>query len=88
MPKLHRWVDEATRKDILVAYHPYGYGGYGLKAQKGQNVRLLLVIWKVHEHQFQAFSFQPLPPSSMQNKIVGETLLNVTGASSSQGMSG
>ncbi|CAK9006160.1 Ankyrin repeat and sterile alpha motif domain-containing protein 1B [Durusdinium trenchii] len=31
VPKLHRWVDEATRKDILVAYHPYGYGGYGLK---------------------------------------------------------
>ena len=31
VPKLHRWIDEGTQKDILVAYHPYGYGGYGLK---------------------------------------------------------
>lgn len=31
MPKLHRWIDYATNTDIVVAYHPYGYGGYGLK---------------------------------------------------------
>ena len=24
-------VDDATKTDIVVAYHPYGYGGYGLK---------------------------------------------------------
>ena len=31
VPKLHRWIDYATNTDIVVAYHPYGYGGYGLK---------------------------------------------------------
>eukprot|EP00438_Fugacium_kawagutii_P003880 Skav215229 [mRNA] locus=scaffold341:286500:288212:- [translate_table: standard] len=31
VPKLHRWIDNATNTDIVVAYHPYGYGGYGLK---------------------------------------------------------
>ena len=30
-PKLHRWIDNTTKTDIIVAYHPYGYGGYGLK---------------------------------------------------------
>ena len=29
VPKLHRWVDEATGTDVIVAYHPWGYGGYG-----------------------------------------------------------
>ena len=28
VPKLHRWVDRATGADVIVAYHPYGYGGY------------------------------------------------------------
>ncbi|CAE7189770.1 unnamed protein product, partial [Symbiodinium pilosum] len=31
VPKLHRWIDETSGTDIVVAYHPYGYGGYGLK---------------------------------------------------------
>mmetsp|Transcript_31735 Transcript_31735/g.84485 ORF Transcript_31735/g.84485 Transcript_31735/m.84485 type:complete len:878 (-) Transcript_31735:121-2754(-) len=31
VPKLHRWVDKATGADTVVAYHPYGYGGFGLK---------------------------------------------------------
>lgn len=31
VPKLHRWVDELSGTDIVVAYHAYGYGGYGLK---------------------------------------------------------
>jgi len=30
VPKLHRWVDTASGGDIIVAYHPYGYGGYGV----------------------------------------------------------
>jgi len=30
-PKLHRWVDPLSKADTVVAYHPYGYGGYGLK---------------------------------------------------------
>ena len=29
VPKLHRWVDRATGTDVMVAYHPFGYGGYG-----------------------------------------------------------
>lgn len=29
VPKLHRWVDNNTGTDVIVAYHPYGYGGYG-----------------------------------------------------------
>ena len=28
VPKLHVWKDEASGKDIIVAYHPFGYGGY------------------------------------------------------------
>jgi hypothetical protein len=24
VPKLHRWVDNATGSDVIVAYHPYG----------------------------------------------------------------
>merc|ERR1719362_2146033 len=31
VPKLHRWIDRETQSDVVVAYHPYGYGGYGLK---------------------------------------------------------
>ncbi|CAE7750568.1 ANK2 [Symbiodinium microadriaticum] len=31
VPKLHRWVDELSGTDIVVTYHAYGYGGYGLK---------------------------------------------------------
>lgn len=31
VPKLHRWVDKASGADTVVAYHPYGYGGFGLK---------------------------------------------------------
>eukprot|EP00928_Gymnodinium_smaydae_P032832 TRINITY_DN23684_c0_g2_i1.p1 TRINITY_DN23684_c0_g2~~TRINITY_DN23684_c0_g2_i1.p1 ORF type:complete len:910 (+),score=102.38 TRINITY_DN23684_c0_g2_i1:52-2730(+) len=31
VPKLHRWLDRTTGADIVVAYHPYGYGGFGLK---------------------------------------------------------
>eukprot|EP01062_Namystynia_karyoxenos_P023051 TRINITY_DN18872_c0_g1_i1.p1 TRINITY_DN18872_c0_g1~~TRINITY_DN18872_c0_g1_i1.p1 ORF type:complete len:1136 (+),score=352.05 TRINITY_DN18872_c0_g1_i1:92-3499(+) len=29
VPKLHRWLDTQSGKDVVVAYHPYGYGGYG-----------------------------------------------------------
>ena len=29
VPKLHRWLDRESGKDVIVAYHPYGYGGYG-----------------------------------------------------------
>lgn len=29
VPKLHRWVDNNTGTDVIVAYHPLGYGGYG-----------------------------------------------------------
>ena len=28
VPKLHVWRDEASGKDVIVVYHPYGYGGY------------------------------------------------------------
>jgi len=31
VPNLHRWVDPESGADIVVAYHPYGYGGFGLK---------------------------------------------------------
>eukprot|EP00927_Polykrikos_kofoidii_P039170 TRINITY_DN33602_c0_g1_i1.p1 TRINITY_DN33602_c0_g1~~TRINITY_DN33602_c0_g1_i1.p1 ORF type:complete len:915 (-),score=109.28 TRINITY_DN33602_c0_g1_i1:19-2763(-) len=31
VPKLHRWLDPESGADVVVAYHPYGYGGYGLK---------------------------------------------------------
>ena len=29
VPKLHLWRDPATDTEVVVAYHPYGYGGYG-----------------------------------------------------------
>ena len=29
VPKLHLWRDLATDTEVVVAYHPYGYGGYG-----------------------------------------------------------
>jgi hypothetical protein len=28
VPKLHVWREPSTGKDIIVVYHPYGYGGY------------------------------------------------------------
>ena len=28
VPKLHLWRDEATGGELVVIYHPYGYGGY------------------------------------------------------------
>lgn len=28
VPKLHLWRDEATGGELIVIYHPYGYGGY------------------------------------------------------------
>ena len=27
-PKLHRWRDPASNAELMVAYHPYGYGGF------------------------------------------------------------
>ena len=29
VPKLHVWRDPASGAEVIVAYHPYGYGGYG-----------------------------------------------------------
>ena len=28
VPKLHVWKDPQTGTDVIVVYHPYGYGGY------------------------------------------------------------
>ena len=28
VPKLHVWKDESTGTDVIVVYHPYGYGGF------------------------------------------------------------
>jgi hypothetical protein len=28
VPKLHVWREPSTGKDVIVVYHPYGYGGY------------------------------------------------------------